>query len=187
MRHRAKEIIELLADDNRIRDERRKTRSSKSKYVGVSSDSLAFSRHSASGSGEYRTIFKTLFILFSILCAFDFYDSFLLPSILTLLSFIFFSCCFFFSCFVLWFAVFSLRLCSVPSLFFSCARTHHLWLNQCGGSAARSFLFSALQFSPLISHRHPSSNSLVVFVFRGGIRAVISFSPTPSRHSRLRL
>lgn len=98
-------------------------------------------------------------------------------------SLIYFSCCFFFSCFVLWFAVFSLRLCSFPSLLFSCAGTHHLWLNQCGGSATRSFLFSALQFSPLISHRHASSNSLVVFVFRGGIRAVISFSP--SRHSRL--
>jgi epsin len=47
VRNRAKEIVELLGDVERIRTERRKAKANKTKYTGVGSDGMAFS----SGSG----------------------------------------------------------------------------------------------------------------------------------------
>lgn len=66
MRNRAKEIVELLADVERIRAERRKAKANRSKYIGTGNDggmsfSSGGSRYggfgsdslSGSGSGSY--------------------------------------------------------------------------------------------------------------------------------------
>ena len=39
VRHKAKEIVEFLQDDDRLRDERKKAKANRDKYIGVSSDS----------------------------------------------------------------------------------------------------------------------------------------------------
>ncbi|CAK5284471.1 unnamed protein product [Mycena citricolor] len=49
VRNRAKEIVELLSDVDKIRTERRKAKANKSKYTGAGSDGLSFS----SGGGRY--------------------------------------------------------------------------------------------------------------------------------------
>lgn len=38
MRHKVKEIIEFIQDDDRLRDERKKAKVNRDKYVGVGSD-----------------------------------------------------------------------------------------------------------------------------------------------------
>lgn len=47
VRNRAKELVELLADVDKIRQERKKAKANRSKYVGTGNDSLSF------GSGRY--------------------------------------------------------------------------------------------------------------------------------------
>lgn len=42
MRNRAKELAELLSDSEKIRAERRKAKTTKSKYTGVGSDEAGF-------------------------------------------------------------------------------------------------------------------------------------------------
>lgn len=49
IRHRATKIVELLADDNLIREERKKAKENKSKYTGVSSADMRFGSNSNSG------------------------------------------------------------------------------------------------------------------------------------------
>src|SRR5439155_3521074 len=62
VRNRAKEIIELLSDTEKIKMERKKARANRTKYMGVSSESLSFGNanqyrgfgnDSFSGSREY--------------------------------------------------------------------------------------------------------------------------------------
>lgn len=62
VRNRAKEIVELLADVEKIRTERRKAKANRAKYIGVGNDSAAFSggsryggfgNDSGSGGGSY--------------------------------------------------------------------------------------------------------------------------------------
>ena len=47
VRNRAKEIVELLSDVEKIRTERRKAKNNKNKYTGQGSDGMSF------GSGSY--------------------------------------------------------------------------------------------------------------------------------------
>ena len=47
VRNRAKELVELLADVDKIRQERKKAKANRSKYVGTGNDGLSF------GSGRY--------------------------------------------------------------------------------------------------------------------------------------
>jgi epsin len=49
VRNRAKEIVELLSDVDRIRAERRKAKVNKNKYTGTGNDGMSFS----SGGGRY--------------------------------------------------------------------------------------------------------------------------------------
>ena len=49
MRNRAKELVELLGDVDKIRAERRKAKTNKNKYTGVGNDGLSFQ----SSSGRY--------------------------------------------------------------------------------------------------------------------------------------
>ncbi|KAF9003454.1 ENTH-domain-containing protein [Hymenopellis radicata] len=52
VRNRSKEIVELLADVEKIRTERRKAKANKHKYTGTGNDTLSFSSGSG-GSGRY--------------------------------------------------------------------------------------------------------------------------------------
>jgi epsin len=49
VRNRAKEIVELLSDVDRIRGERRKAKANRTKYTGTGNDGMSFS----SGGGRY--------------------------------------------------------------------------------------------------------------------------------------
>ncbi|GFO44798.1 clathrin interactor 1 [Plakobranchus ocellatus] len=48
VRHKVKELLEFIQDDDRLREERKKAKKTKDKYVGVSSDTMGFR-----GSGSY--------------------------------------------------------------------------------------------------------------------------------------
>ncbi len=39
VRHKVKEIVEFIQDDDRLRDERKKAKTNRDKYIGVGSDS----------------------------------------------------------------------------------------------------------------------------------------------------
>lgn len=42
VRQRVKELVEFIQDDERLREERKKAKKNKDKYVGVSSDSMGY-------------------------------------------------------------------------------------------------------------------------------------------------
>lgn len=42
VRQKVKEMVEFVQDDDRLREERKKAKKNKDKYVGVSSDSMGF-------------------------------------------------------------------------------------------------------------------------------------------------
>ena len=42
VRHKVKELLDFIQDDDRLRDERKKAKKVKDKYVGVSSDAMGF-------------------------------------------------------------------------------------------------------------------------------------------------
>lgn len=48
MRHKAKDIVELIQNDEKLREERKKAKKNKDKYQGMSGDSLAGGRYSYS-------------------------------------------------------------------------------------------------------------------------------------------
>ena len=48
---KAKDLIDFIQDDNRLRDERKKAKKNKDKYVGVSSESMGFR-----GSGHSKLL-----------------------------------------------------------------------------------------------------------------------------------
>ena len=50
VRNRAKELVELLGDVDKIRSERRKAKTNKNKYTGVGNDGLSFQ---SSSGGRY--------------------------------------------------------------------------------------------------------------------------------------
>ena len=47
-RVKAKELIDFIQDDSRLRDERKKAKKNRDKYIGVSSDAMGF-RYSYGG------------------------------------------------------------------------------------------------------------------------------------------
>nr|XP_023847740.1 LOW QUALITY PROTEIN: clathrin interactor 1 [Salvelinus alpinus] len=53
VRQKVKEMVDLIQDDDRLREERKKAKKNKDKYIGVSSDSIGggFSRYNSSSSG----------------------------------------------------------------------------------------------------------------------------------------
>ena len=42
IRHKVSDMIEFIQDDDRLREERKKAKKNKDKYVGMSSDSMGF-------------------------------------------------------------------------------------------------------------------------------------------------
>lgn len=50
IRHKAKDLIDFIQDDNRLRDERKKAKKNKDKFVGVSSDTSGFKSNSEWGN-----------------------------------------------------------------------------------------------------------------------------------------
>lgn len=45
VRHKVKEMVEFVQDDERLREERKKSKKIKDKYIGVSSDSMGYRRY----------------------------------------------------------------------------------------------------------------------------------------------
>jgi epsin len=68
VRHRAKEIVELINDPERMRDERQKAAQNKNKYTGVAAESARYggfgSTSSSSGGygGSNTDSYRTSFI-----------------------------------------------------------------------------------------------------------------------------
>jgi hypothetical protein len=58
VRHKVKEIIEFVQDDDRVRDERKKAKANRDKYVGMSSESSSY-RYS-----KYLSFIHFLFLIF---------------------------------------------------------------------------------------------------------------------------
>ncbi|XP_059202691.1 clathrin interactor 1a isoform X2 [Centropristis striata] len=57
VRHKVKEMVEFVQDDDRLREERKKSKKIKDKYIGVSSDSMGYRSYSGDkydSSGESR-------------------------------------------------------------------------------------------------------------------------------------
>ncbi len=42
VRHKVKELVEFIQDDDRIRDERKKAKANRDKYVGLSNESSSY-------------------------------------------------------------------------------------------------------------------------------------------------
>lgn len=45
VRQKVKELVEFVQDDDRLREERKKAKKNKDKYIGVSSDSMGYRRY----------------------------------------------------------------------------------------------------------------------------------------------
>ena len=53
IRHKVSDMIEFVQDDDRLRDERKKAKKNKDKYVGMSSDAMGFRSRSSGGFGGF--------------------------------------------------------------------------------------------------------------------------------------
>lgn len=62
VRHKVKELIEFIQDDDRIREERKKAKSNRDKYVGVGSDTS--SRYSKI---QFRRILIVVIFVFQVI------------------------------------------------------------------------------------------------------------------------
>ena len=51
IRHKVSDMLEFIQDDDRLREERKKAKKNKDKYVGMSSDMSSFRRGASSGGG----------------------------------------------------------------------------------------------------------------------------------------
>eukprot|EP00096_Caligus_rogercresseyi_P011492 TRINITY_DN452_c0_g1_i1.p1 TRINITY_DN452_c0_g1~~TRINITY_DN452_c0_g1_i1.p1 ORF type:complete len:536 (-),score=187.55 TRINITY_DN452_c0_g1_i1:354-1961(-) len=51
IRHKVQDLIEFIQDDDRLREERKKAKKNKDKYVGMSSDTMGYRSSSSSSSG----------------------------------------------------------------------------------------------------------------------------------------
>lgn len=56
MRQKVKEMVEFVQDDERLREERKKAKKNKDKYVGVSSDSRGYRGYCKSILGQSKFI-----------------------------------------------------------------------------------------------------------------------------------
>lgn len=59
VRHKVRELIDFIQDDDRLRDERKKAKKNKDKYIGMSSDAMGsrsggYSGYSGGSSGGYN-------------------------------------------------------------------------------------------------------------------------------------
>lgn len=63
IRHKVKEMIDFIQDDDKLREERKKAKKNKDKYIGVSSDSLGMGMGYRGGGGSKIQI--TSFLLLS--------------------------------------------------------------------------------------------------------------------------
>lgn len=51
VRHKVRELIDFIQDDDKLRDERKKAKKNKDKYIGMSSDAMGGMRYGGSGGG----------------------------------------------------------------------------------------------------------------------------------------
>lgn len=51
VRHKVRELIDFIQDDDKLREERKKAKKNKDKYIGMSSDAMGGMRMSSSGGG----------------------------------------------------------------------------------------------------------------------------------------
>lgn len=51
VRHKVRELIDFIQDDDKLRDERKKAKKNKDKYIGMSSEAMGGMRMSSSSSG----------------------------------------------------------------------------------------------------------------------------------------
>lgn len=51
VRHKVRELIDFIQDDEKLRDERKKAKKNKDKYIGMSSDAMGGMRYGGSGGG----------------------------------------------------------------------------------------------------------------------------------------
>lgn len=52
VRQRVKELVDFIQDDERLREERKKAKKNKDKYIGVSSDSMGYRSYCKSQRSE---------------------------------------------------------------------------------------------------------------------------------------
>lgn len=74
IRHKVKELIDFIQDDDRLREERKKAKKNKDKYTGISSDTfgMRFGKYAMNKGGRTYTIIMidpniSLFELFFIM------------------------------------------------------------------------------------------------------------------------
>ena len=53
VRHRVKELLEFIQDDDRLREERKKAKKTKEKYIGVSNEDMGMG---GGGGGSYSKL-----------------------------------------------------------------------------------------------------------------------------------
>lgn len=61
VRHKVRDLIEFIQDDDRLREERKKAKKNKDKYIGMSSDAMggSMSMRSNFDDSRYRESFNT--------------------------------------------------------------------------------------------------------------------------------
>lgn len=59
VRHKVRDLIEFIQDDDRLREERKKAKKNKDKYIGMSSDAMGGMRSSSFDDYRHRESFNT--------------------------------------------------------------------------------------------------------------------------------
>lgn len=59
VRHKVKELVEFVQDDDKLREERKKAKKNKDKYIGVSSDSMSYRGYRKSSASLVRQTHKS--------------------------------------------------------------------------------------------------------------------------------
>ena len=54
VRHKVKELLEFVQDDHRLRDERKKARANRDKYVGLSNETSSYHPRSSEDRARHR-------------------------------------------------------------------------------------------------------------------------------------
>lgn len=60
VRHKVKELVEFVQDDDKLREERKKAKKNKDKYIGVSSDSMSYRGYRKSSATLVRQTHKNI-------------------------------------------------------------------------------------------------------------------------------
>jgi hypothetical protein len=61
IRHKVRELIDFIQDDDKLRDERKKAKKNKDKYIGMSSDAVGGLRYSGSAEASDFSSYKDSF------------------------------------------------------------------------------------------------------------------------------